>query len=189
MHPKAASEIPVNPASSISVDENGIPLYQTIKFYSGIYQSRQPLLYKTTLLLILELVNDWNVTGAPHIALSNLSNQEGPLCSNQLILLHEALSVRDVCSEICRSIEYCLQEPHTAVGASFPLHPMRILLKSSKLNGERRQLSRVTRTVADLCTIEPSETQQPWASSARSEKNGGPSGNTLYICQPSRINH
>ncbi len=154
MNPKAASEISVDPAKSISVDESGTPLYPTIISYCGIQQGLQSLLYNTTLLLVLELANDWNVQDAPLLALSKMPNQDRPLSSNPLTLPHEALSHTEVLSEICRSMEYCLQEPHTAIGAASIMYPLRALLSFSRMSRDMRWLSCITKKVANLCGLQ-----------------------------------
>ena len=157
IHPKVASEIPVDPRYSMTVDENGIPLYQTILSYCGILQCGQLLLYNAALFRVLELASDWEVHNAPLLTLASLSKRERPLCSNPLALPHEALSAAEAVSEICRSIEYCLQDPHAAVGAMTLMLPLNVLLRSPLVGREKRWLSCSTKRVAVLCGIELSE--------------------------------
>lgn len=151
IHPKVATEVPVDLATSISVDENGIPLYETTICYCGILQAGQLLFYNAALLRVLELANDWNVQDAPLRALVKLSNRDRPLCSNPLVLPHETLSPMEAVSEICRSTDYCLQDPHAAVGAMSLMLPLDALLRSPQVSREKSWLSRTTKTVAVLC--------------------------------------
>lgn len=157
IHPKGASEITVDPATSISVDENSIPLYRTILSYCGIKQGKQLLSYNTALLVVLDLADDWNIENAPHLALSHIRNRYRASRTNPLMLPHEALSSVEVLSEISRSIEYCLQEPHATVGAVFLLHLVRLLSEPPRVNRFRGWLSCITKTIADLCGAELSE--------------------------------
>jgi hypothetical protein len=176
IHPQGASEITVDPTVSSSVDENGIPLYRTVFFYSGIHQGKQLLIYNSALLVALELANGWNVEDAPRLALSNLRNQGQPSRSNPLVLPHHALSSLEVYSEICRSIEYFLQEPHATVGAMFLLYLLRLLLNPPRVSMHRGWLSRITKTVADVCGAELSEeSNAPWLSAEDVRNVGAPS--------------
>ena len=54
-------------------------------------------------------------------------------------------------------MEYCLHEPHAAVGAISLRLPLGILLGSPLVNIGKRWLARTTRTVAVLSGIELSE--------------------------------
>ena len=157
IHPQVASEIPVNPTISMTMDEKGIPLYETLVSYRGMLQCGQLLLYNTALFRVLELANDWDVQNIPLLALSSLSDRDRPIRSNPLGLPHETLSPAEPVSEICRSIEYCLQDPHAAVGAMSLMLPLNVLLRSSLAGREKRWLSCSTKRIAILCGIELSE--------------------------------
>ena len=165
IHPNVAHEILVDPAISICVDESGVALYPTIIFYSGIQQARQSLLYNTALFLLLELADDLGIEDLPLLALSGMTRQDRPVRSNPLTLPHEALSSAEAFSEIYRSIEYCLQEPHAAIGATFLLQPLGALLERPQANKEWHWLSRITKTVADLSGLDLSRLPQRLKSS------------------------
>ena len=154
IHPKVATEVPVDRAASIIVDEDGIPLYETTICYCGILQAGQLLFYNAAFLRVVELAKDQNIQDAPLRALTRLSNRNRPLCSNPLTLPYENLSPLEAVSEICRSIDYCLQDPHAAVGAMSLILPLNALLRCPQVNREKRWLLHTMKTVAMLSGIE-----------------------------------
>lgn len=113
--------------------------------------------YNSALLGVLELADDWDVKDAPRLALSHLCKQDRVPRTNPRMLPHEALSSVEVFSDICRSIDYCLQEPHATVGAVFLIHLLRVLSAPPRVNRFKGWLFRVTKTVADLCGAELSK--------------------------------
>lgn len=150
-YPQTAFEVPINPATSLSVDENREPLYPTILMYTGFDQCRGPMYYNTLLLLILRLAKGWGMDNAPFRALSLCRHQDWPLPSNPLILPHEALTIAEVCTELCRSIEY-LQDAYRAAAVVLLQLPLGVMIAITEDEGQKLWLSRIRTGLTRWCT-------------------------------------
>ncbi|MCJ1306089.1 hypothetical protein MMC08_008907, partial [Hypocenomyce scalaris] len=146
LHPNLAFEVVTDPATNITLDAKGTPIYRTILFYHDFQEGRAPLLYNTGLLILLCLAEAWDMQDAPHLALSTLSHQNPPiLSSNPLVLPHAALAPAEVLCEICRSVEYFLQDSHLGAGSMQLLFPLRVALTCAQDGREKAWLTSIMR--------------------------------------------
>jgi hypothetical protein len=114
------------------------------------------MLYNSALLIAIRLVEAW-FADPVRIALSAFLVSERLKPLNHLILPYETLTTAEICSEICRSIEYHFQKPHALSGPMFLLLPIRVCL--SEFQGGQREypwLIGMLRRIADTCGFEVS---------------------------------
>ena len=149
LHPNVAFEVVTDPATSITLDAKGAPMYRTILFYHDFHEGRAPMLYNTGLLILLRLAESWDMPDAPLLALSTLSYRNPPiLSSNPLVLPHTALAPAEVLCEIIRSVEYFLQDSHVSAGGMHLLLPLRVAWTCAQDGREKAWLTGLMRRMA-----------------------------------------
>lgn len=153
-YPEICYEVLADASMHLSVDGHEQPFYETLLFYHDFHTSREPMLYNAALLIIFGLSSRWGIIDPAAKAISLLTAYQAmpvPPARNPLTMPHSDLSMAEICSEMCRSIEYNLQPPHQKSGALNLLMPLRILSKIGGLGEvDAKWLGKVTKKMAKL---------------------------------------
>jgi hypothetical protein len=172
-NPDGAFEVTACPETLPSCD-NLLPTYENVIRYERFEIAREIMLYNAALLWVFDTANFWVGENATRLALSLFPVQERPGASNPLTLPHEDLTTAEISREICRSIEYHFQEPHTQSGAMFLMLPLRTVLKLGQGAQERLLSERSLRRIGDIHGFGISTSlQHRMAMAADFEKPGG----------------
>lgn len=132
-NPNMVYEVPVNRRSSLTLNEDGKPLYPTVLYYHDFHQSRAIMLYSLALMLILRLAASQKIQDPIQTAFAILpASFEPPLPTNPLTLPHPSLSWSEIVDDMCRSIEYHLTGPHSLLGAGLLILPLHYLFDFEK---------------------------------------------------------
>lgn len=116
--PGAAYEKQVVRGRSITVDDAGAPLFDTVLFYEHLHQGARPItMYNLALLQLMHIASSWKILDLPAQALASMDIRTTSAHAGPLLLPHEHLSLKDVSQEVCRSIEYHLLDDHDSNGA------------------------------------------------------------------------
>jgi hypothetical protein len=141
-----AFEVTVDPETLPSGD-NRLPTYETVINYERFETAREIMLYNTALLWVLGFAQFWVGENSTPSRAFSVPAQARPTVSNLLTLPHEDLTTAKISQEICRSIEYHLQEPHNHSGAMFLMHPLRAVLELGQGDKERLWSERILRRI------------------------------------------
>lgn len=115
--PTMAYEKQVVPTRSITVDDVGAPLFDTVIFYGHLHQSPRALtIYNLASLQLLQVASSWRISDLPAQAPGMMDVRDAPTHASPLLMRHEHLFIKDVSTEICRSIEYHLLADHNSKG-------------------------------------------------------------------------
>jgi hypothetical protein len=125
-NPHSVSEKPVDPATSLTVDDDGNPLFETILWYSTIMQATEIMLYNCYLMLLLYYALILEDTTIMKEVLASMP-QPTMQPNNALMLPTADMQIRDGTHEICRSMEYCLRESNLSIGSLTLASPLRLL--------------------------------------------------------------
>ena len=123
-NPGVAYEKHIDP-SSLSVDSEG-PLFDSILHFKNLERAAELVLYNTTLQMLGHFYQDITKSPIYGPAMSIWPPMERPWPTNPLTLPSESLQPEDILSEICRSVEYHLNESHASSGAFALMFPLRI---------------------------------------------------------------
>jgi hypothetical protein len=145
-NPGGAIEVTVNP-ETLPLGDNRLPTYETAIHYETFEMAREVVLYNTVLLWVFNLAKFWAGENSIHLALSPFPTKERPAATNPLTLPHEDLTIAEISREICRSVEYHLQEPHTHSGAIFLMLPLRAVLTLGQGYRERLWSEQILRRI------------------------------------------
>ena len=132
-NPNMVYEVPVDRRSSLTLNEDGNPLYPTVLYYRDFHKGRTIMLYNFALMLILRLAAFQGIHEPVQTALAILPTSFEPsLQTNLLTLPCPSLSRSEIVDEMCRSVEYHLIGPHSIIGAASLILPLRYLVEFEK---------------------------------------------------------
>ncbi|PMD31048.1 hypothetical protein L207DRAFT_591981 [Hyaloscypha variabilis F] len=143
LNPQLAFEMLVDPATSQTLTDDDLPLFETVIRYRDYHRGRELVMYNTALLIIFYLLHSWSVEEGVAQALdvlltspsSDYSSERHQTC---LILPHHNIKSSDVSTELVRSIEYFLEGRRKMHGAMSMILPIRILMDSLESNSYER---------------------------------------------------
>ncbi|KAF2675388.1 hypothetical protein BT63DRAFT_409478 [Microthyrium microscopicum] len=133
-------EIQVDPKVHFTVDDEKVPLFQTIYFCRHFHRGKESVLYNTALLLLFDLTRTWSFRNCPAQALEGASLAPSGKTTNPLRLPHAQLSSQEVSDEVCQSLEWFLQGPERMSGVINMIFPIRILSDALPEGKKRRWL-------------------------------------------------
>lgn len=147
-NPLCAYRVPGNRLGSFSVDESGVPLFQSLIYFNHFHRGREPILYNASLLHVLQLAEIWSIEDAQARALTTLAHLDQPDHTNAMLLPHERLSKEEVVQEILTSLEFFLQGEQRNSGALTMMLPLRMTLPFVNEHKLQSWLRRITSSIA-----------------------------------------
>jgi hypothetical protein len=144
LNPQLAYEVVVDPTTSQTLTDDGLPLFDTVIRYRDYHRGRELVLYNTALLMVFYLMHSWSVENgvaqALHMLSTSTTSSVSSLDMHQtcLILPHHNIKSSDVSTEMVRSIEYFLKGTHKMNGAINMILPFRILMDRLESGSDER---------------------------------------------------
>ncbi|KAJ6441038.1 C6 finger domain-containingprotein [Purpureocillium lavendulum] len=108
-------------ARSVSLDENGRPLFDTVLDFEEIQRAIDVVNYDTTRLLLYSVSDE---TGLSELLAASTGLYQGP-SSNALLLPGQGTALSNAL-EICRTVDYFMQHSRASQGAMSLLSPLRV---------------------------------------------------------------
>ncbi|KAF1989389.1 hypothetical protein K402DRAFT_452117 [Aulographum hederae CBS 113979] len=153
-----AFELPVNPLTNPTVDEENTPLFDSVLHFKNLKCAAAIALYNCTLLLFRWTASVLGDRDVVDTALNSMPSYQRPPCNGPLIVPHEGLQTEAIVRELCRTVDYHLLEAHSTLGVLSLAAPLRVCLLAMYLyHGPERQkrwLKSVLHRMADTSGFE-----------------------------------
>ncbi|OAQ71864.1 C6 finger domain-containingprotein [Purpureocillium lilacinum] len=123
-YPRASRERLVNMATSVSLDEHGRPLFDTVLDFDDMERAIDVVYFNTIRLMLYGLSDD---TGLSELLMASSGGgclYQGP-SSNALLLPGQGTNVSNAL-EICRTVDYFMQHSRDSQGTLVLLFPLRV---------------------------------------------------------------
>lgn len=123
-HPRACWEMPTNVETSVSLDEQGMPLWDSYLDFEDMDRAIEVMYFNSTRLLLYTLSDQAGLSDTLAHPATEGSERQGPF-SNPLLLPGRETRVANAL-EICRTADYVMQGSRDSQGALVLLFPLRV---------------------------------------------------------------
>ena len=123
-----AYEVPVDPKTSWTVDENLQPIYDTVLYFTDVTMADELNFYNAVLTAVLSCAHIMNIGHSPiaELAFSALPANEKPTKVNPLTMPSGNIFIYlDAAKESMRNVDYYLLDEHAGQGAFSLIWPLR----------------------------------------------------------------
>jgi hypothetical protein len=151
-HPNLCYEVPVDPTSSFTVDEEGPLFPRVLRFH--IQQLGNTITFSNGILIeLIEICQ--NLIGSEFESVAPQPPDPIPGRTNAMLFPGESIVLRDIGIEICRALEYQLFPWHSHTAAFYAMFPARAAYYACVPGSrESRWLRRVMEELAEASGIE-----------------------------------